>query len=64
MLKVKTPTPEGMSPDGMSGSAVYGVDHNGNAKLAGTVIEYNSITNEFLVIDSIVLSKMLETENA
>jgi hypothetical protein len=64
MLKVKTPTPIGMSPDGMSGSAVYAVDHNGNSKLAGTVIEYNSITNEFLVIDSMVLSRLLETVNA
>ena len=64
MLKVKTPTPDGMSPDGMSGSAVYGVDHNGNSRLAGTVIEYNSHTNEYLVIDSMVLSKLLETKNA
>lgn len=64
MLKIKTPTPEGISPNGMSGSAVYGVDRNGNARLAGTVIEYNSLTNEFLVIDSIVLSKLLEEENA
>lgn len=64
MLKVKTPAPEGMSPDGMSGSAVYGVDQHGNVMLTGTVIEHNSITNEFLVIDSIVLKKLLETENA
>lgn len=64
MLKVKTPTPKDMSPDGISGSAVYGVDRNGNAKLAGTVIEYNSFTNEFLVIDGIVLRKLLETKNA
>lgn len=64
MLKVKTPTPDGMSPNGMSGSAVYGVDRSGNAKLAGTIIEYNSLTKEFLIIDSILLRKFLETENA
>ena len=39
MLKVKTPVPDGMSPNGMSGSAVYAVDCTGNAKFAGTVIE-------------------------
>jgi hypothetical protein len=64
MLKVKTPVPDGMSPNGMSGSAVYAVDQKGNVKLAGTVIEHNSLTDEFLVIDSIVLSELLRTENA
>lgn len=64
MLKVKNPFPEGMSPNGMSGSAVYGVDRNGNSKLAGTVIEYNATTKEFLIIDAIVLSNLLEVENS
>jgi len=64
MLKVKTPTPEGMSPNGMSGSAVYVVDKNGVVKFAGTVIEHNSFTDEFLVIDSTVLSELLRAENA
>ncbi|MDX8399041.1 MAG: hypothetical protein R8K20_02185, partial [Gallionellaceae bacterium] len=54
MLKVKTTIPDGMSPNGMSGSAVYAKDSNGNVRFAGTVIEHNSLTDEFLVIDSIV----------
>jgi hypothetical protein len=64
MLKVKKPIPDGMSPNGMSGSAVYVVDKNGGVKFAGTVIEHNSFTDEFLVIDSTVLSELLRTENA
>lgn len=64
MLKVRTPVPKGMSPNGMSGSAVYAVDKNDSVRFAGTLIEHNSFTNEFLVIDSIVLSELLRTENA
>ncbi|NTU49956.1 MAG: hypothetical protein HGA87_03550 [Desulfobulbaceae bacterium] len=64
MLKVKTPVPAGMSLNGMSGSAAYAVDKNGNVKFAGTVIEHNSFTDEFLVIDSLVLSELLRAENA
>lgn len=64
MLKVKTPVPAGVSPNGMSGSAVYAVDKRGTVKFAGTVIEYNQFTAEFLVIDSVVLSGLLRTENA
>lgn len=64
MLKVKTPVPSGMSSNGMSGSAVYAVDNKGNVRFAGTVIEHNSFTDEFLVIDSMVLSELLRAENA
>jgi hypothetical protein len=64
LLKVKTPCPEGLSPDGMSGSPVYAITNQGRLGLAGTVIEFNSLTDEFLVIDSAVLRELLRRENA
>lgn len=64
MLKVRQPVPDSFSPNGMSGSPVFAIDRSGNAKYAGTVIEYNSLTNEFLVIDSSVLFELLRRENA
>ncbi len=63
-LKVKTPFPENMSPNGMSGSPVYGINQQGTLGLSGTIIEFNSYTNEFLVIDSLVLRDLLKGENA
>lgn len=64
MLSVKTPTPSGFSPVGMSGSAVYGWDQNGNLRFGGTVIEFNEYTNEYMVIDAAILSGVLGNENA
>lgn len=59
-VKLKTPAPMGMSPNGISGSAVYVSDNHGKVRLAGTVIEF---TEEFLVIDPTVLRATLEKEN-
>ena len=64
MVKLKTPIPEGFSPRGMSGSAVYGVDRDGCVRLGGAVIEFNEYTNEYMVIDAAVLVGMLGHENA
>lgn len=64
LVKVKTPVPEGASPRGMSGSAVYGVDQDGNVRFGGTVIEFNECTNEYMVIDAAVLSRVLGHKNA
>ena len=64
MVKVKAPVPKGFSPRGMSGSAVYGVDRDGNVRFGGTVIELNEYTNEYMVIDAAVLSGVLGHENA
>jgi len=64
MVKVKAPIPEGFSPRGMSGSAVYGMDRNGNVRFSGTVIEFNEYTNEYMVIDASILSGVLGHENA
>jgi len=64
MLKVKTPTPEGFSPDGMSGSPVYAEDEQGEIRLAGVVIEFNIYTEEFLVIDALVIRELLSDENS
>lgn len=62
-VKVKTPAPNGMSPNGMSGSAVYTSDKYGKIRFAGTVIEFNELTEEFLVIDPTVLRELLEKSN-
>lgn len=64
MLKVKTPIPDGMSPNGMSGSPVYATDQRNKIYLAGTVIEYNIATDEFLIIDSSVIRELLNRINA
>ncbi len=64
MLKVKTPTPEGYSPDGMSGSPVYAEDNNGKIKFSGTIIEFNMCTEEFMVIDSQIIRELLRRKNA
>ena len=64
LLKVKTPTPEGYSPDGMSGSPVYATDQQGKIKFAGTIIEFDIYTEEYLVIDSSVIRELLSRENA
>jgi hypothetical protein len=48
---------------GLSGSPVYIKSKENIVGLAGTIIEFNEYTNEFLVIDSIVLREYLEREN-
>ena len=64
LLKVKTPFPDGLSPNGMSGSPVYAINQQGELGLSGTIIEFNTYTKEFLVIDSAVLRELLKRENA
>jgi len=64
LLKVKTPFPENLSPNGMSGSPVYAINKQGELGLSGTIIEFNSYTEEFLVIDSAVLREIIQRENA
>ena len=64
MVKVKTPFPEGFSPIGMSGSALYGMDRNGNVRFGGAVIEFNEYTNEYMVIGAAILPGLLGHENA
>ncbi len=59
MVKVKTPTYKNFSPQGMSGSAVYCEDIHGNIRFGGTVIEYNEMTCEFMVIDALILCELL-----
>ncbi|WP_339843211.1 hypothetical protein [uncultured Halopseudomonas sp.] len=63
ILKVKIPTPEKYSPDGMSGSAVYSEDIFGNILLSGMVIEFNIYTEEYIVIDSTLIRELLCQEN-
>lgn len=63
-LKMKTPCPENYSANGMSGSPVYGKDVSGKIRFAGTIIEHNSLTNEYLVVESIVLRNILKEINS
>jgi len=64
MVKVKTPTPDGFSPDGMSGSPVYVTDDEGKMRFGGVVIEFNIYTEEYMVIDSRVIKELLDKENS
>lgn len=61
-LKVKTPTPNSYSPNGMSGSPVYALDLHDRIRLAGTLIGYNRYTNEFLVIDSSIIRETIKKD--
>ena len=54
-IKMITPILPGMSPKGMSGAPAYGVTSRGKPAYCGTVIEYNTIINEHLVIGPEVL---------
>lgn len=63
-VKVQTPSPFGWAPNGMSGSAVYVTDVLGKTRFAGTLIEFNELTDEFLVIDPTPLHTMLKMEHS
>jgi len=58
-VKMVTPIPTGMSPNGMSGTPAYGVSRLGSPAYCGTVIEYNESTSEYLVIGPEVLVNAL-----
>lgn len=58
-IKFLTPVPDGMSPNGMSGSPLYGVTPSRNAVFCGMVIEFNSLTREYLAIGPEVLVNSL-----
>lgn len=46
----------------MIGSAVHVTDEIGKIRFAGTLIEFNELTNEFLVIDSTPATGIVEYE--
>lgn len=57
-VKMITPIPEGMSPNGMSGTPVYGIACR-LPVFCGMIIEYNSITKEYLAVGPEVLVNSL-----
>ncbi len=63
-VAVQNSSPFGWFPNGMSGSAVYVTDVLGKTRFAGTLIEFNEHTNEFLVIDPTPLYAMLKIEHS
>lgn len=63
-VRVQTSSPFGWAPNGMSGSAVYVTDELGKTRFAGTLIEFNEFTDEFLVIDPTPLQALLNMEHS
>ncbi|MBM6550312.1 hypothetical protein [Marinomonas ostreistagni] len=65
-IKMETPIhPELTSPNkkinanGMSGSPVYALDKNNNIRFAGTIIGYNDMTDEYLIVNSYIIKEFL-----
>lgn len=59
LITLVTPIPAGMSPKGMSGSPIYGVNSKGNPLFCGMIIEYNYITKDYLAVGPEVLVNSL-----
>ncbi len=58
-IKMIKPISDGMSPNGMSGSPVYGVSSSGAPVFCGMIIEYFSLTAEYLIIGPEVIVNCL-----
>ncbi len=58
-VRLIAPIPNGMTPNGMSGSPLYGVTLSGRPVFCGMVIEYNYITKEYLAVGPEVLVNAL-----
>ncbi len=58
-VSLMSPVPDGMKPNGMSGSPIYGITHAGQAVFCGMVIEYNSRTRDYLAVGPEVLVNTL-----
>jgi hypothetical protein len=59
-IKLIQPIPDGMSPNGMSGTPVYGVTNQGMPVYCGTIIEYNKFDGEYLIISPEILVNTLK----
>jgi hypothetical protein len=58
-LKMMTPIPSGMHPNGMSGTPVYGIIDK-HPVYCGTIIKYKEITGEYIVIGPEILVNHLK----
>ncbi len=60
LIRMITPIPNGMSPNGMSGSPVYGITQSQDPVYCGTIIKHSKFTGEYLVIGPEVLVNELK----
>ena len=60
LIRMITPIPSGMSPNGMSGSPLYGITHNHQPVYCGTIIKHSEFMDEYLVIGPEVLFNALK----
>ena len=58
-IEMITPIPVGMSPNGMSGSPIYGITQSQKPVYCGTIIEFSTTSGEYLVIGPEVLVNAL-----
>jgi hypothetical protein len=59
-VRMTTPIPAGMHPNGMSGSPIYGVLDDGAPVFCGTIILFNKITSVYIAIGPEVLVAVLK----
>lgn len=59
-IRMITPIPDGMHPNGMSGSPIYGITYTNNPVYCGTIIRYGSATGEYIVIGPEILVSNLK----
>jgi hypothetical protein len=60
LIRMVTPVPDGMSPNGMSGSPIYGITQSQDAVYCGTIIKHSKYTDEYLVVGPEVLVNALK----
>ena len=60
LVRMIEPIPNGMSPNGMSGSPIYGINQSQTPVYCGTIIKYSNFTDEYLVIGPEVLVNTLK----
>lgn len=60
LIRMITPIPIGMSPNGMSGTPVYGIVQDGSPVYCGTIIKHSQFTDEYLMIGAEVLVNALK----
>lgn len=59
-IRLISPIPNGMHPNGMSGSPIYGITEDKRCVYCGTIIKYNRFTGEYLVIGPEILVNSLK----
>lgn len=60
LIQMITPIPNGMTPNGMSGTPVYGMTYENKPVYCGTIIKYRGATGEYLAIGPEVLVNALK----